>query len=57
DILGNLTAIDKQDAISFIWSCYNPAPANGFIGQPYSPSLPLYFKISTIDNIYHAILA
>jgi len=57
DILGNLTTINKQDAKDFIWSCYNPAPADGFIGQPYSPSLHPYFKISTIDNTYHAILA
>jgi len=57
NILGDLNAINKQDAISFIWSCYNPAPAYGFIGQPYSPSLHPCFKISTIDNTYHAILA
>jgi len=57
DILGNLTAINKQDAKDFIWSCFNQPTNRGFIGQPYSPSLHPYFKISTIDNTYHAILA
>jgi len=57
EILGNLTAIDNQQAIDFIWSCLNQPSKRGFIGQPYSPSLHPNYKISTIDNTYHAILA
>ncbi|MFX1338889.1 MAG: hypothetical protein ACFFDK_09795 [Promethearchaeota archaeon] len=57
NILRNLTAINKQEAINFIWSCFNQPTERGFIGQPYSPSLQSYFKISTIDNTFYAILA
>ncbi|MHA1660817.1 MAG: prenyltransferase/squalene oxidase repeat-containing protein, partial [Promethearchaeota archaeon] len=56
DILGQLDLIEIQDSIDFIWSCYNPA-TSGFIGQPYDSSLPDFFKTSTMDNTYFAIIA
>ena len=54
-MLGRLDLINAQDFIDFIWSCYNPA-TSGFIGQPYDSSLPDYFKTSTMDNTYFAII-
>jgi len=57
DILGCLTAINKQEAKNFIWSCFNQPTERGFIGQSYSSGLQPHFKISTIDNTYYAILA
>ncbi len=55
-ILDKLDLIDVPGALNFIWDCYNP-DTSGFIGQPYSATLLPYFKISTIDDTYHAILA
>ncbi len=56
DILGNLSMIDKQDSIDLIWSCFNPeGTENGFIGQPYSPSLSSGFRTATMDNSFYAI--
>ncbi len=57
DILGELDEIDKQQTIDFIWSCLNQPTERGFIGQPYSSDLEPYFKVSTADNTYFAILA
>ncbi|MFX1273636.1 MAG: hypothetical protein ACFFBP_13570 [Promethearchaeota archaeon] len=54
DLLDAMDRIDTQDAIDFIWSCYNPV-TSGFIGQPYDASLEEKFKVSTLDNTYHAI--
>ena len=53
-ILGRLDLINMQDAINYLWSCYNPS-TSGFIGQSYNFILPAYFKLSTIDNTYFAI--
>ena len=55
DLLNRLDLIEIQDSIAFIWSCYNPT-TSGFIGQPYDLSLPDFFKTSTMDNTYFAIL-
>jgi len=54
DILNNLSTIDTQGMIDFIWSCYNPE-SSGFVGQPYNSLLPDYFITSTMDNTYYAI--
>jgi prenyltransferase beta subunit len=54
DILGNLEAINNQEFIDFIWSCYDPN-IGGFIGQPYDPSLHENFKTATLDNTYFAV--
>ncbi|MHA2008935.1 MAG: prenyltransferase/squalene oxidase repeat-containing protein [Promethearchaeota archaeon] len=53
-ILGRLDLIDYQQAINFIWDCYNPM-TSGFIGQPFDPHLDEYFKISTMDNTFYGI--
>jgi prenyltransferase beta subunit len=53
-ILGRLDLIDQNYMINYVWSCYNNV-TSGFIGQPYSPSLDPYFKVSTLDNTYLAI--
>ncbi|MFX1260195.1 MAG: prenyltransferase/squalene oxidase repeat-containing protein, partial [Promethearchaeota archaeon] len=55
NLLGNLELIEMQDSIDFIWSCYNPI-TSGFIGQSYSVGLSDYFKLSTMDNTYYAII-
>ncbi len=55
EILNSLNQIDEQESIDFIWSCYQPT-TSGFIGQPYDSGLPDYFKISTMDNTYFAIV-
>ncbi len=55
DMLGNLSLIDKQGAIDFIWSCYNPI-TGGFIGRPYDVGLSNEFKVSTMDNTYFALI-
>ncbi|MFX1393533.1 MAG: prenyltransferase/squalene oxidase repeat-containing protein [Promethearchaeota archaeon] len=55
DMLGKLNLIDVQDAIDFIWSCYNPS-TSGFIGRPYMTSPDNEYRISTMDNTYFAIL-
>ncbi len=52
--LDALSLIDINKMINFFWSCYNPV-SSGFIGQPYSPTLDDYFKVSTADNTYYAI--
>ncbi len=57
EILGELDEIDNQQAIDFIWSCLNQPTERGFIGQPYFSQLTSYFKISTADDTYFAILA
>ena len=54
ELLNNLNLIDIEDSEDFIWSCYNPY-SSGFIGQPHSPSLDYYAKISTMDNTYYAV--
>jgi len=54
ELFNALDLIDIDASIDFIWSCYNPT-TSGFIGQPYSPSLEYYAKISTMDNTYYAI--
>jgi prenyltransferase beta subunit len=56
DILGRLDLINKNDLISYIWSCYNN-DSSGFIGQPYNSALDPYFKFSTLDNTFFAIRA
>ena len=56
DMLGNLSLIDRQGAVDFIWSCYNPV-TGGFIGRPYDSSLSAEFKIPTMDNTYFALTA
>jgi prenyltransferase beta subunit len=56
DLLNDLDEIDNEQAIAFIWSCYNPI-TSGFIGQPYSADLKYYAKISTMDNTYYAVKA
>ncbi len=55
DLLNKLDLIDIQKSIDFIWSCYNPV-SSGFIGQPYNVDLDNYFKISTMDNTYFAVM-
>jgi len=55
DLLGQSDLIEVQDAIDFIWSCYNPNEG-GFIGRPYDTNLEEGFKLPTIDNTYHAIM-
>jgi len=48
--------IDLQGSIDFIWSCFNPeGTENGFIGQPYDPTLSYGFKTATMDNNFFAI--
>ncbi len=54
-ILNNLTLIDTQKSIDFIMSCYNPS-TSGFIGRPYELSLPGFFRVSSMDNTYYAII-
>ncbi|KKL94406.1 hypothetical protein LCGC14_1864980 [marine sediment metagenome] len=54
DRLDALGLIDVNKMVSFIWSCYDPV-SSGFIGQPYSPILDDFFKVSTADNTYYAI--
>lgn len=56
NMLGALERIEIQDAIEFIWSCYNPE-TSGFIGRPHDPSLEERFRISTLDNTYYAVTA
>ncbi len=56
DLLGNLSLIDKQETIDFIWSCYNPID-HGFIGRPYDSSLTSGFRTSTAENTYFAVIA
>ena len=53
-LLNSLDLIDVEASKEFIWSCYNNL-TSGFIGQPYSPSLDYYAKISTMDNTYYAV--
>jgi hypothetical protein len=56
DILNRLYMIDIQDSIDLIWSCFNPeGTENGFIGQPYDPTLSYGFKTATMDNCFFAI--
>ncbi len=55
EMLDRLNLIDEQEAIDFIWSCYNP-DTSGFIGRPYDPDLPDEYELATMDNIYYAIL-
>ena len=55
DILNSLNLIDTQEMINFIWSCYNPI-SSGFIGQPFDLGLEDGFKVSTVDNTYHAVI-
>ncbi|MBN1801451.1 MAG: hypothetical protein JW891_08095 [Candidatus Lokiarchaeota archaeon] len=54
-LLGNLSLIDTQDTINFIWSCYNPLE-HGFMGRPYDPSLASEFLIPTAENTFHAVM-
>jgi prenyltransferase beta subunit len=54
-LLDRLGSIDTQYFIDFIWSCYNPI-SDGFIGQPYDPSLEPMYRISTMDNTYYAVI-
>ncbi|NVM19836.1 MAG: hypothetical protein HWN80_19190 [Candidatus Lokiarchaeota archaeon] len=55
-ILNRLYLIDIQDSIDFIWSCFNPeGTENGFLGQPYDPTLSYGFKTATMDNSFFAI--
>ena len=57
DILNRLYMIDIQDSVDFIWSCFNPeGTENGFIGQPYDPTLSNGFKTATMDNNFYAII-
>ncbi|MHA2184144.1 MAG: prenyltransferase/squalene oxidase repeat-containing protein [Promethearchaeota archaeon] len=53
-LLNSLHLIDISEMIDFIWSCYNPN-SGGFLGQPYSPTLPQEFQVSTADNTYYAV--
>ncbi len=55
EILNSLILIDIQKSIDFIWDCYQPT-TSGFIGKPYNSNLPDYFKVSTMDNTYFAIV-
>ena len=56
DILNRLYMIDTQEAIDFIWSCFNPeGTENGFIGRPYDQTLSYGFKTATMDNSFYAI--
>ena len=55
EILNSLILIDVQESIDFIWDCYQPT-TSGFIGKPYNSNLPYYFKVSTMDNTYFAII-
>jgi len=55
EILNSLILIDVQESIDFIWDCYQPT-TSGFIGKPYNSNLPDYFKVSTMDNTYFAIV-
>ncbi len=55
EILNNLILIDIQKSIDFIWDCYQTS-TSGFIGKPYNSNLPDYFKVSTMDNTYFAIV-
>ena len=56
EILNRLYLIDTQDSVNFIWSCFNPeGTENGFIGQPYDPTLSYGFKTATMDNCFYAI--
>jgi len=58
EILNRLYMIDIQDSVDFIWSCFNPeGTENGFIGQPYDPTLSYGFKTATMDNCFYAITA
>ena len=54
ELLNSLNLLDIEDSEDFIWSCYN-SYTSGFIGQPHSPSLDYYAKISTMDNTYYAV--
>jgi hypothetical protein len=54
DLLNSLHLIDISEMIDFIWSCYNPK-SGGFLGQPYSPTLPQEFRVPTADNTYYAV--
>jgi hypothetical protein len=53
-LFNRLDLIDVDASQEFIWSCYNTF-TSGFIGQPSSPSLEYYAKISTMDNTYYAV--
>jgi len=55
NILNRLDLIDIPGTINFLWSCINPS-TNIFIGQTYDSYLDNYFKVSTIDNVYFAVL-
>ena len=55
DLLNSLgSVINSQQAIDFIWSCYNPEEG-GFIGQPFSPDLHPFFKVATAEYTYFAV--
>jgi prenyltransferase beta subunit len=54
DLLNSLHLINSVEMIDFIWSCFNPE-SGGFLGQPYSPTLPPEFQLSTADNTYYAL--
>ena len=55
NILNRLDLIDISGTVNFIWSCVNPG-TNIFIGQKYDSDLDHHFKVSTVDNIYFAVL-
>jgi prenyltransferase beta subunit len=55
NMLEQLDRIDVQKVLNFIWSCYQPV-TSGFIGQPYKIDLDPKAKLSTMDNIYYALL-
>ena len=55
NILDQIECVDTQKVTNFIWSCYQPV-TSGFIGQPYKIDLDPTAKISTMDNIYYALL-
>jgi prenyltransferase beta subunit len=55
DLLGRLDLIDKQTFTNFIWSCYNPI-GSGFLGQPYDPRISDPYRISTMDNVFFAVM-
>ncbi len=54
-IIDDLELIDTSAMANFIWSCYNPE-TSGFIGRPYSISLPSEWRLSTMDNTYYAVI-
>ncbi len=53
-ILDDVSAINVNEMLTYIWSCYHPV-LYGFIGQPYDSSLEEGFKVPTADNTYYAV--